>query len=278
MDWKNESWVKLYTRTTAELVAIGWESRALLWELMRVCDRSGHIDTADPDEIALLCHMPSHVVTACHRVLLGRGIISECDGGLIITNFHEAQSSRTSAKERQRRSRESKKAEGAHVTACHSMSQGVTGRHDKIDRVDRIDEREGAREKWSKLAQQAWQQLNDVRSVHGLRSLGLAVPPGIGADILARIGEQTGDDGDTSRAEAAIAHVIAVAAAEAAVDPDQAKWLTGSLFSEKSFGLALGKDPDKVRGSAKPQRPERRIVSTVAPREDNPGTTETIDF
>lgn len=172
MDWENERWVKLYTRNTAELVVIGWEARALLWELMRQCDGAGFIDTADPEELAVLCHMPSQHVTACHGTLLARGIIEEANGGLLIRNFLEAQDSRTSDKERKRRSRERQRLSKRSVTAGHSESQQVTFCHqekeekeekDSLSKVETSDSQGQEKPDLRPLPLEAWQAADHLR-------------------------------------------------------------------------------------------------------------------
>jgi len=148
MDWENESWIKLYTRETGETVAMGWEARALLREMLCKCDRAGLIQVDSDEDLAALVRMPSHVVTACHTVLRERGVVSRTDHGLLVHNFIEAQEARTSDKERQRRSRARRRdiarLESEDVTACHTVSQPVTNRIDK-KRIEK--NREGARKR-----------------------------------------------------------------------------------------------------------------------------------
>ena len=38
MDWANERYVRLYTRTSADMIAVGWEGRLVWYELLRHVD------------------------------------------------------------------------------------------------------------------------------------------------------------------------------------------------------------------------------------------------
>lgn len=85
MDWENERYIRVYTRDTSDLLAIGHIGRAVWWELLRKVDRAGVIELDDPEIMADLLRVPvewwndslrkfterrmvelSHDVTACH--------------------------------------------------------------------------------------------------------------------------------------------------------------------------------------------------------------------
>jgi len=244
MDWQNESWVKLYTRNTAELVVIGWEARALLWELMRVCDGAGFVDTADPEEIAVLCHMPSQVVTRGHAVLLERGIVEPAQNGTLITNFLEAQQARTSDKERKRKSREKQRASKKRVTDSHAESHEVTRGHSASGiEENRREERERVEGPTRALVDELWSTQNQHRADLGLNSLGIMPPAEVGAEILKRIEEQ----GGVENGRKAGLHVLAVVASEAAANPEKAQFLDGRLWKAERFLRSLANTVTKPK-------------------------------
>lgn len=127
MDWGNERYVRLYVRDTADMLAAGWEGRAVFTELLRKVDRAGLLDISDREVLADLLRMPREIVDVGLERLLRRGVVLEmAGGGLLVRNFLEAQEARQSDAQRQRESRARRAASAA--------SQGVTGRHG-ADRV-----------------------------------------------------------------------------------------------------------------------------------------------
>ena len=105
MDWSNERWVKLYTRDTGDLLAVGWEGRALFYELLRKADRAGVVDETDPAILAALSRMPFEVVERVLPKLVARGCIEITDGAIVLPNYLEAQEAPRSDAARQRESR-----------------------------------------------------------------------------------------------------------------------------------------------------------------------------
>lgn len=125
MDWENEAWVKLYTRESHDMLAVGWEGRALFRELLCRVDRAGVLDCADPAVLSELVRMPSEIVEPALDRLVSRKTVTICDGHLVIPNFLEAQEAKSNDKERKRRSRETKRAKallGQLVTNRDKMS------------------------------------------------------------------------------------------------------------------------------------------------------------
>ena len=60
MDWSNEDYVRVYTRDTGDLLAIGPEGRAVWNELMRKADKSGIIPHGgDLDVLPELLRVPA---------------------------------------------------------------------------------------------------------------------------------------------------------------------------------------------------------------------------
>lgn len=131
MDWENERYVRVYTRDTRDMLAIGWQGRALLVELMRKCDRAGCLDIDDAETLSELLRMPTDVVEPALAKLVSRGVVEVRDGVLVLPNFIEAQEAKQSDRLRQRESRARRrdKARGHNVTNRDDSSQcAVTGR------------------------------------------------------------------------------------------------------------------------------------------------------
>lgn len=111
MDWENERYVRMYVRDTPDLLASGWEGRAVLWELMRKVDRAGVVDfDGDTDMLAELLRMPSDVVERGLARLIKRNVVEQGSSALVIRNFMEAQEAKQSDAQRQRESRAQRQA------------------------------------------------------------------------------------------------------------------------------------------------------------------------
>jgi hypothetical protein len=95
MRWEDERWVKVYTRDTAEWLALGWEAQALFLLLLRKSDRAGllHSGRARVRGLAALAGMPLEVVERALPLLLEDGCVQETDKGFLIPNFIAAQRS-----------------------------------------------------------------------------------------------------------------------------------------------------------------------------------------
>lgn len=139
MDWANERYVRIYTRDTADLLAIGWEGRAVLWEVLRKCDRAGVLD-GDPDTLPDMLRMPREITEAGLPRLLKRGVVEEgeIDGSpcFVVVNFLDAQEAKQSDCQRKRESRARRRERARlpeNVTARDSKvterDQNVTGSH-----------------------------------------------------------------------------------------------------------------------------------------------------
>jgi len=55
MDWSNERYVRVYTRDTAEYLALCWQAKALLSLLLRKCDRAGVVVVRSVEEALKEC-------------------------------------------------------------------------------------------------------------------------------------------------------------------------------------------------------------------------------
>ena len=152
MDWQNERYVRLYIRDTGDMLAVGWQGRALFSELLRKVDRAGVIDEADPDILSELLRIPIAVLGPALARLEARKIVEIVDGKLVIPNFIEAQETRSSDRQRQAESRARRRDQArggisgdvtktvtsvtkrdssvtkrdGNVTPCHTVSQHVT--------------------------------------------------------------------------------------------------------------------------------------------------------
>lgn len=108
MRWEDERWVKVYTRDTAEWLALGWEAQALFLLLLRKSDRAGllHSGRARVRGLAALAGMPLEVVERALPLLLEDGCVQETDNGFLIPNFIAAQEAEASGAQRSRTLRE----------------------------------------------------------------------------------------------------------------------------------------------------------------------------
>lgn len=109
MDWSGERYVRVYCRDTGDLVAIGWEARALFYELLRKCNSAGLLDMAEPALIAQVVRIPCDVVERSLARLLARGMVEKVDEShLLVRNFTAAQwaGANAAARKRKQRSRE----------------------------------------------------------------------------------------------------------------------------------------------------------------------------
>jgi hypothetical protein len=129
VDWPNERYVRVYVRDTADLLAVGWEGRAVLWEILRKCDRAGVIDfDGDTAVLAEMLRMPEEIVTGALPKLERRGVVERGDGTLVLRNFLEAQEASQSDKQRARESRARRRDRSRHEQSqdATAASQNVT--------------------------------------------------------------------------------------------------------------------------------------------------------
>lgn len=108
MRWEDERYVRVYTRDTAEWLALGWEGQALAMMLLRKCDRAGivHIGKAGVRGLAALVGVPLDVVERTLPLLLEDGMLQATAGGYVFPNFIAAQETRSSDAQRKRDQRE----------------------------------------------------------------------------------------------------------------------------------------------------------------------------
>lgn len=157
MDWANERYVRLYTRDTVTWKLWRWQSRALFPLIMRAVDRAGVLDLGGAGErgLAAVIDCPLEFVQEGLEDLVGSGTVEISEARLVIPNFLEAQEAVQSDAQRQRDSRERRRAralnevseqtaESRAVTECHTESQGVTGCHSSLPSQTSLPGTEGA--------------------------------------------------------------------------------------------------------------------------------------
>jgi hypothetical protein len=107
MDWSSERYVRVYTRDTADWLALGWEAQALFVLLLRKMDRVGSLDLGRHGArgLAALLRVPLEVVERALPLLLADGCIEQHETVLVCRNFIEAQEASMSAAARQKESR-----------------------------------------------------------------------------------------------------------------------------------------------------------------------------
>lgn len=129
MDWSNERYVRLYTRDTADVLAIGWQGRFVLYELLRKVDRAGVIETGGDNAIlGEILRIPADICARGIEKLAERKVIEVTSTAIVVPNFIEAQETPQSDRARQRSSRETRrdKARLESVTNRDQSSQNVT--------------------------------------------------------------------------------------------------------------------------------------------------------
>ncbi len=125
MRYEDERYVRLYTRNTGTWVSLGWEGRFVLMSLLRQVDRAGVLDVVAGEEVATIAALifaPEAVVRPGLDSLILRGVVVLGGDQLRMPKFMEAQESRTSDRERQRKSREL-------ASLGHTPSHAVTVGH-----------------------------------------------------------------------------------------------------------------------------------------------------
>ena len=108
MRWEEERYVRIYTRDTGDMILMGWEARALFYEIIRKADRAGILDLGKSGKACLgtFLHMPQEVVDRLLPILVENEMVIETPTALIVRNYIEAQESVSTPASRQRYSRE----------------------------------------------------------------------------------------------------------------------------------------------------------------------------
>ena len=119
MDWSNERYVRVYTRDTTNWSRFRWEGQTLLMHLLRKVDRSGCLEGIENpvEDVALVTGLPEEIVERGLNRLMKpssnekHATVVIKNNVLVVPNHMEAQETPFSDAERQRRSREKKRAE-----------------------------------------------------------------------------------------------------------------------------------------------------------------------
>lgn len=110
MKWSDERYVRVYCRNTPDMIAVGWEARSLLWELLRAANRAGEVALGRHGArgLSAVLHVPLDVVERNLPVLLEDGCIRLSEDGTVLgfPNFVDAQESVKSAARRKAEQRE----------------------------------------------------------------------------------------------------------------------------------------------------------------------------
>lgn len=140
MDWANEDYVRVYTRDTADLMAIGPEGRAVWWEMLRKADKSGLIDHGgDMDTMPELLRVPHEWWEKAIPKILKRKMARDTGTALVIPNHEAASTTPKSDKQRQKEARQRRRAsaieevtkrDGVESQNVTPESRTVTERHE----------------------------------------------------------------------------------------------------------------------------------------------------
>jgi hypothetical protein len=107
MDWANERYVRIYTRDTRTTKLVGWEGRAVLWEVLRKVDRAGVMEgVRTAEDLALMVDIPLEFVRVALDRMISVGAVELSDMGLVVPNYLPAQETPQSDRQRQRESRQ----------------------------------------------------------------------------------------------------------------------------------------------------------------------------
>jgi hypothetical protein len=142
MNWSDERYVRVYTRDTADWLALSFDAQALFLQLLRKVDRAGVLELGRHGlkaaaiaigQAALWARLEPALVE-----LLTDGCLVHNGNRIVVPNFVEAQEAKHSDRLRQEQSRERRRIESVthrdtesrNVTNGHDLSQDVTTGHD----------------------------------------------------------------------------------------------------------------------------------------------------
>jgi hypothetical protein len=133
MNWGDEGYVRIYRRNTADLIAMGWEARALLWELLRHADRSGVLEFGKHGlrGLARLIDLPIEVVERNLPVLVDDGCVRTTERGIVIPNYQPAQEASRSDRVRKAEER-ARKREIALASTAPTPNTAPSMRHESV--------------------------------------------------------------------------------------------------------------------------------------------------
>ncbi len=152
MRWEDERYVRVYTRDTADWMALSFEAQGLFLLLLRRMDRAGVLPLGKHGTKAVAIVI-GHVgewdrLSSALEELLADGCIAISGDDLHVPNFTEAQEAKQTDKERQRKSRELARFKNAFpsiadlakpaesIDVCHTPSHGVTPSRAVLSRAE----------------------------------------------------------------------------------------------------------------------------------------------
>lgn len=154
MRWEDERYVRVYTRDTADWLALSFDAQSLFMHLLRKVDRAGILELGRHGKRAVAIAIGHAALwdrlAPALEELLADGCVQINETRLLIPNYIEAQEARASDKARQREKRERDRARTAdepspppppaddpNVTERDAPSRNVTGSHEKSRGVTR---------------------------------------------------------------------------------------------------------------------------------------------
>lgn len=128
MDWPNEHYIRVYTRDTTTWKRLRWSGQSVLMAVLRKLDAAGVMDIEDVEPweaVELHCGAPQDVAQEGMEACLRLGVLIHEGNHLIAPKFIEAQWANKSDKQRQKESRDRRRADVL-VTNRDGESQNVT--------------------------------------------------------------------------------------------------------------------------------------------------------
>lgn len=133
MRWEDESYVRVYTRKTADYLGLSWQAKAVLPLMLMEADKAGIVRVRAGARrvqlIAGLIGLPFEVTEPGLSDLLEDGCILEVESGYVFPNFVEAQSAAQSDKQRKAEQR----ARDRDIAAARPILEKITGTVTKRD-------------------------------------------------------------------------------------------------------------------------------------------------
>lgn len=132
MDFRDERYVRLYTRDTLTWKLLGFEGRAVLMFLMRKLDRCGVLDIGniEPcDAVAAVIDAPIEFVRIGFPRCLERGVFELGEGTIVMPQFLDAQEAEQTPAKRTREWRARRRDQARAVKRDETSPHSVTKRH-----------------------------------------------------------------------------------------------------------------------------------------------------
>lgn len=151
MRWEDERWIKVYTRDTADWLALSWKAQGLYGLIERKVDTAGTLDLGRRGKPGLSAHIGGPSAWAemepALDELIREGWVVLSGTTLVVPTFVDSQRATQSDKARKQRERERARdvaLKGANVTNrdasvtnCDDGSQNVTKCHEESEAVTR---------------------------------------------------------------------------------------------------------------------------------------------